>query len=192
MEFKPDIKDAVDRNCLTQAFKENRQYVIDNLNSENSDAVIRQFIDHYGTHFIRVAYLGGFLDYFYSCTTSCIDEYMDIDVVLAAGDKAKFGISGSVDVKIKDQFESMSEEKIEKFSVKGGNAVELANKVAAGKSGPADIKKWHTEMVKNKQYELLSFKLEPISVLFSLPHRREIENYMRRMYYSDISITRSE
>lgn len=91
----------------------------------------------------------------------------------------------------KDDFENLSNETIEKFSVKGGDAITLANAVESGTVTNEMTDAWLASLRDQNKLELISFKITSISALFPDNIADKIDNYMERMYYKDINVTRS-
>ena len=50
---------------------------------------------------------------------------------------------------------------------------------------------WLASLREQNKLELISFKITPISALFPDDVAEKIDNYMERMYYKDINVTRS-
>ena len=181
-----DMADAQEEGWFTADFEKMRNDVI---SSGGSDASIRSLIEHYGTHVVLSATLGGCYDYYYS---TVLDESKDALKIEAAikfgyGEKFKLNASGSYN----NDYSSMNNETIEKFSVKGGDALKITNAIESGTVTQADTDNWLKDLNDNEKYELLSFNKAKISQLFPRSIAIKIESYMDRMYYSEIPITRS-
>lgn len=184
--FQFDMKDALKYDLFTADFKKMRNEVID---SNGADEVITKLIERYGTHIVLLSYLGGSFDYYYSSVTENIDENLDVQAAINFGFQEKFGLKG--DVKYKDAFSSLSNEIIEKFSVLGGNSLELTNAIASGTTTDSLINDWFKSFKSVDKMELLDFQLAPLSNLFPADIKAKIDNYTNRMYYKDIPVTRS-
>ena len=184
--FQFDPSDAQKYDLYTTDFKKMRNEVI---NSNGSDETITKLIERYGTHYVQLSYLGGSLDYYYSSVTENIDENLDVKAAINFGFQEKFGLKG--DVKYKDSFSSLSNEIIEKFSVLGGNSLELTNAIASGTADTLIINVWSKSFKSVDKMELLDFQLSPLSNLFPADIKAKIDNYTNRMYYKDIPVTRS-
>ena len=184
--FQFDMKDVLKYDLFTADFKKMRNEVI---NSNGSDETITKLIERYGTHIVLLSYLGGSFDYYYSSVTENIDENLDVQAAINFGFQEKFGLKG--DVKYKDAFSSLSNEIIEKFSVLGGNSLELTNAIASGTTTDSLINDWLKSFKSVDKMELLDFQLSPLSNLFPADIKAKIDNYTNRMYYKDIPVTRS-
>ncbi len=184
--FQFDMKDALKYDLFTADFKKMRNEVI---NSNGSDETITKLIERYGTHIVLLSYLGGSFDYYYSSVTENIDENLDVQAAINFGFQEKFGLKA--DVKYKDAFSSLSNEIIEKFSVLGGNSLELTNAIASGTTTDSLINDWFKSFKSVDKMELLDFQLSPLSNLFPADIKAKIDNYTNRMYYKDIPVTRS-
>lgn len=184
--FQFDPSDAQKYDLYTTDFKKMRNEVI---NSNGSDETITKLIERYGTHYVQLSYLGGCLDYYYSSVTENIDENLDVKAAINFGFQEKFGLKG--DAKYKDSFSNLSNEIIEKFSVLGGNSLELTNAIASGTAKDSLVKVWIESFKSVDKMELLDFQLAPLSNLFPADIKAKIDNYTNRMYYKDIPVTRS-
>lgn len=183
-----DALDAIENNYFTTDFADMRKRIID---SNGSDEAIEEMIRRYGTHIILQSYLGGSFDYYYSSVVSSLDEDLDVKAAINFGFQDKFGLDA--DVKYKDSFNELSNEIIEKFSVLGGDAVPITNAVASGTIDKEMINQWFKSFTDIEKMELLHFELTPISDMFADNDdiKKKIENYTLRMYYRNISVTRS-
>ena len=180
------LTQAQNQNLFTAEFAAERRHVID---SEGSDESIRNLIEHYGTHFVQDAFLGGFYDYYFSSVVENMSDMTNVQAAINFGFSEKFNLKGNGDYK--DEFEKLNTERIEKFSVKGGDAISLSQSVEDGTICDDKIKAWRKTLQDGQQYELLTFVLKPISSLFPRTIKKKIDNYMERMYYSEIPVTRS-
>lgn len=186
-----DTDDAQDMGLFTYDFAAARKNVID---SKGSDESIRNLIDRYGTHFIWNAGLGGYIDYFYSFEQTEEMDEKKIQAALKFGYDSKFGLKA--DVSNSAAFEATNSEKIEKFFVRGGDAITITNLVASGEMNESTVINWQLSLRDEKKYELITFNISGISTLFpdDAPDYigTKIDNYISRvMYYSDIPVTRT-
>lgn len=181
-----DELDAQEAELFTADFAAEREKVI---KSGGSDETIRELIDHYGTHFIKLASLGGFYEYYFSSRTENVADNLNIQAAVNVGFADKFGLNA--DANYRDDFNSLDEERIEKFTVKGGDAVKLATEVAANVVNADSIESWRKSLTDEEKYELMSFQLSKISSLFPDEIRDKIDNYTDRLYYYDLPVTRS-
>jgi hypothetical protein len=182
---QPDFDNNVD-TLFTADFRAAYNKVI---NSGGSDESIRELIDHYGTHVILTANLGGCLDYYYSSVVESISDTLDVAAAIDFGFQNKFGIKA--DGKYKDAFNTLSNETIIKFNVLGGDNVPITNAVASGaiKTDDTILGKWIGSITDDK-LELLHFQLTPMSSLFPILISPKVTAYLDRLYYQDISVTR--
>lgn len=184
-----DPADAQDMEVFTKDFAEERQKVIDANGSEKS---IKDLISRYGTHHVKTSYLGGYLDYYFSSVVENTDNSMNIDGALKFGYNNMFKING--DGTYKDAYNSLNKEKIEKFNVKGGDAIDLTNKVISGTINDKDLKIWLASLTDGdvKKYELIDFEIAPIWELFPNGIDKKIKKYIETtLYYSDLPVTRT-
>ena len=181
-----DMEDAQTNNYFTLDFAEMRKKVID---SGGSDETIAQLIDRYGTHFITVAQLGGCFDYYFSSVYDMSKKGVDVKGAINLSYASKFNLKG--DGKFSEDLKTISQEKIEKFSVKGGNAIDLTNDVYSGKINEDSIRKWKDSLVDMEKVELLGFDSHNISMLFPDDIADKIEAYMDRLYYAEVPVTRA-
>lgn len=186
-----DLLYAYKDSLFTKDFTEEYEAV---LNSNASDESIRNLINRYGTHLVTVSYLGGYLDYFYSSSTDKIDENMDIDGAIKCGYKAMFKIDGGG--KYNDTYKNLASNMIEKFYVKGGDAIDITNKVITGSLNENSIADWRKSFqgldASSGKLELIEFVVQPISALFDTEEAMAINNYISRiLYYGNTSVTRS-
>jgi len=181
-----DMLDAQDNNLFTADFADERRKVIE---ADGSDESIRTLIDKYGTHLVSEARLGGFYDYYYSTVITKNVDNLNIEAAINFGFSEKFKLNA--DVKYKDDFQKLSNEVIEKFSVKGGDAITLSIAVESGTINQSATDMWLKSLRDSSRYELTGFRLMPISVLFPEEIEKKIENYVERMYYFDNPLTRS-
>lgn len=185
-----DPEDAQDMDLFTKDFAEERQKVIDANGSEQS---IKNLISRYGTHHVIVSYLGGYLDYYFSSVVENIDNSMNITAAMNFGYNDMFKIKG--DGTYKEAYNSLNTEKIEKFSVKGGEAIDLTNKIIAGAMDATALDTWLESLKQGdvNKYELVDFEIAPIWELFPSDIRHKIKNYIETvMYYSDLPVTRAK
>lgn len=182
-----DMADVQEEDVFTADFAAERQKVIDADGTEES---IQMLIDHYGTHIVEVANLGGFWDYYYSSSVEHIADDLDVEAAIKFGFAKKFNLGA--DAKYKQSFEQLSNQTIEKFEVKGGDAIELSIAVQSGTINQSATDKWLTSLNSNERNELLGFQIQPISVLFPADIESKIEEYVVKLYYyHDLSLTRS-
>ena len=95
-----------------------------------------------------------------------------------------------------ETYNSLKSEMIEKFSVKGGDAIELTNKVVTKDLKKEDLEAWLKSVkgadAASGKLELVNFEIQPISALFPPDESIAIDNYMTRvLYYGNVSVTRS-
>lgn len=186
-----DEYDAMDNDLFTVDFKNTRNNVmevIDKGNQSEIDRTLGRFVDQYGTHYITNAYLGGYTDYYYSTVTTNESKNLNIEGAIKFGYSSKFNLQG--DANYEDDYKKLSNETIETFVVKGGNSVELANKVVSGTVNQEEIDKWRNDMTGNEQFELLTFNVRPIYNLFPAGYDERIKEYFDKMYYNSIPVTR--
>lgn len=193
--FELDPVEAAMGGTLTADFQKQFDEVV---KSNGSDESIRNLIDRYGTHYVKTAYLGGYLDYYYSYEHSEMSDDMKIEGTLKCAFNEKFSLNG--DVTFKDNLEMLSETAVESFRVMGGDAMWLTNLVVAGKQSQEALDKWaatlNVDAGLNASIELIDFELNSISDLFmgysgeGIPAK--INNYINRtLYYSTVPVTRS-
>lgn len=192
VEFVVDAVDAQDNDLFTRDFAEERQAVID---ADGSDASIRELLERYGTHYVTTADLGGFLDYYFSSVEEKIEDSMNIQAAISFGYNKMFNIKG--DASYEDAYKNLNTDKIETFSVKGGNAIDLTNKVVSGTMDNEALQSWLSSLkgddVLECRLELIRFDVNPIWELFPDGIDMKIKNYIERvMYYADIPVTRTE
>ncbi len=189
-----DPMDAILGGGFTADFQKQYDEVV---KSNGSDESIRNLIDRYGTHYVTVAVLGGYLDYFYSFEHSEMSDGMEIEATLTCAVKEKFTLDG--DVAYKDNLEMLSETAIESFKVMGGDAMTLTNLIVAGKQSQDALNAWaaslRVEDGVNAALELIDFQLQPISNLFQVHLGKgipgKIDNFINRtLYYSTVPVTR--
>lgn len=181
-----DLEEAQEEGWFTADFTSERKRVID---SGGSDEAIRLLVEHYGTHIILQSLLGGCYDYYYSSVVEQHNDNLNIQAAIEFGFSSKFKLNA--DATYKDDFENLSNETIEKFSVKGGDAITLANAVESGTVTNEMTDAWLASLRDQNKLELISFKITSISALFPDNIADKIDNYMERMYYKDINVTRS-
>lgn len=191
-----DPVEAILGGTFTTDFQKQYDAVIE---SNASDASIRDLIDRYGTHYVTTAWLGGYLDYYYSFEHSEMSDDMDIAATLNCAVKEKFSLDG--DVQYKDNLAMLSETAIEYFKVMGGDAMTLTNLIVGGQQSQSALNTWanslRIEDGVNASLELIGFDVLPISNLFMLYTEEgipeKIDNYINRtLYYSTIPVTRSK
>lgn len=182
-----DTEDFLTAELYTADFANERAKVI---NSGGSDESIRNFINRYGTHIILQSYLGGFYDYFLSSVTENALDSLGVEAAVEFGYASKFNLKA--DAKYENAYNSLNQEKIEKFSVKGGDAIALTTAVEDGTLDDEATQTWLASLRDERKYELLSFVLTPISSVFPFDIQAKFNNYINRMYYDEIPVTRSE
>ena len=182
-----DPLDFVEEDLLTVDFSAARKKVIE---SNGSDETIRELLDLYGTHFVIQATLGGYYDYFFSSVVENMNDLLNVEAAIKLGFAEKFKLEG--DAKYKDDLEKLNNERIEKFTVKGGDAITLSMAVENGTINQTTTDKWLTSLIEEEKYELLTFQLLPLSVLFPEDITKKINNYTDRMYYREIPVTRAK
>ncbi len=192
VEFVVDAVDAQDNDLFTRDFAEERQAVID---AGGSDASIRELLERYGTHYVTTSDLGGFLDYYFSSVEEKIEDSMNIQAAISFGYNKMFNIKG--DASYEDAYKNLNTDKIETFSVKGGDAIDLTNKVVSGTMDDEALQSWLSSLkgddVLECRLELIRFDVNPIWELFPDGIDMKIKNYIERvMYYADIPVTRTE
>lgn len=173
-------------NLFTADFAAERQKVID---AQYSDESIRNLIERYDTHLVISASLGGYYDYYFSAVVENMSNDLNVEGAIKLGFAEKFKLEGNA--QYKDDLEKLSNEKIETFSVRGGDAIMLSTAVETGTIDQSTTDEWLATLNDDEKYELLSFELVPISMLFPLVDRKKIDNYTDRMYYSEVPVTRS-
>ena len=181
-----DLEEAQSAGWFTADFAAERKRVI---SSGGSDEAIRLLVERYGTHVILQSLLGGCYDYYYSSVVEQRTDNLNVQAAIEFGFSSKFKLNA--DATYKDDFENLSNETIEKFSVKGGDAITLANAVESGTVTSEMTDAWLASLREQNKLELISFKITPISALFPDDVAEKIDNYMERMYYKDINVTRS-
>lgn len=181
-----DLEEAQSAGWFTADFAAERKRVI---SSGGSDEAIRLLVERYGTHVILQSLLGGCYDYYYSSVVEQNTDNLNVQAAIEFGFSSKFKLNA--DATYKDDFEKLSNETIEKFSVKGGDAITLANAVESGTVTSEMTDAWLASLREQNKLELISFKITPISALFPDDVAEKIDNYMERMYYKDINVTRS-
>lgn len=170
---------------FTTDFATLRKEIID---SDGSQESIEKLINNYGTHFVTVAEVGGCCDYYFSSVFDNSQSKIDVQAALTFSYQSKFKLTA--DATYANDLKQMSNETIERFSVKGGNSVDLTNKVFTGAAGEEAMSEWK-HSIKNK-LELLNFKLRPITILFPTDIATKIRAYTDRLYYADNPVTRAE
>ena len=170
---------------FTEEFKSMRQTVID---EKGSDSAIKFLIEAYGTHYVHSASLGGSLNYYYSTVNKNHVDSLGINGVVKAGYGEKFKVNG--DATYLDKFKEMNDETIEKIEVKGGDAMMLVRCIESGTMHADSLKVW-TNTLKSGQVEMISFELTPIAALFPDDISLKITNYLNKLYYQEMPLTRS-
>ena len=183
-----DEEDAQESGWFTADFQAMRKEVID---QKGSDAAVSRLIEMYGTHFIVHAVLGGCYDYYYSTVLETSMDSLEIDGALKFGFQKKFNLDISGNAKYENTFTSMKTETIEKFSVRGGDAMALARTVEDGTIDNTAVETWRKSIEDEKKFELMEYELLPISALFSDEIGMKINDYMYRMYYNEQPLTRT-
>ena len=195
-----DLSDVQSKIWFTADFADMRQKVID---SNGEGTVIQELLDCYGTHFVMRAELGGCYDYYYSSVFNNSENNLDVHAALNFSYQKKFNIKADADYST--SLEKMSNEVVEKFSVKGGENVWITNLVFSGAINADSTQKWRDTLEPGK-LELLWFETTPIWELFpdgwdfsnGAKHDAEkdiakkIEDYCERLYYKDIPVTRAK
>lgn len=191
-----DPYEMMENRCFTADFKDMFDKVVA---SNGSDESIRELISRYGTHYVYQAYLGGYLDYFYSFEHSEMSDDMKIEGVLNAAFSKKFSLDG--DVKFEDNLAVLNETAVESFLVRGGDAITLTNLVVTGDMTQKDLSAWLESLnvndSENAALELIDFKYLPIYDLFQEYDKEKgisdkIRNYINRvLYYNNVPVTRS-
>ena len=194
-----DAQDAAAGDGMfTAEFAAMRQEVID---AEGSDESIARLIEIYGTHYVGSAILGGCFDYYYSTILTNKVEQDTIEGAVTAGFEKKFKIDISGDASYENANSIETSETIERFEIKGGDAVSLARAVEDGSIGEEAIEAWKATIEDSSdaegnvipgKTELISFGLLPIQKLFPSNVKSKITDYLNRMYYRELPLTRSE
>ena len=187
--LETDAYELQEKDWFTQDFAQERLKLIEaQEKGEDLKLMIEQLLGHYGTHVILASVLGGTYDYYYSSVSTKEVDNMDIEGAIKFGFDEKFQISG--DAKYKDAFEHLGSEVIEKFYVKGGDAISLARSVQLKVAGDA-VKEWKESLTEDK-YELIEYRLTPIEAFFPDEVSEAITNYLEDLYYNQMPLTRAE
>ncbi len=186
--FNFDETAAQKSGWFTTEFNAMRTEVI---NAGGSDAAISRLIEMYGTHVVISAYLGGSFDYYYSTVLNEKIDTTSIHGGIEFGYKKKFNLGIKGDATYENAYNNMSTETIEKFSVSGGDALTLARKVEEGTIDSLAVETWRDSFSDASKYELMNYSLIPISALFPPDISAKIGDYMSRMYYNNLPLTRS-
>jgi hypothetical protein len=132
------------------------------------------------------------LDYFYSfeITEETIKD--SIDAALNVSYENKFGIHGHVNLGEDKEF--VNSGKIEKFFVRGGDAMSITNIIASGEMDESTVPDWQKTLVDEKKYELVTFNVSCIATLFPDDADNnisgKIRDYITRvMYYGNMAVT---
>lgn len=181
-----DVLDAQEENLFTADFAAERQRVID---CKGSDESVRNLINRYGTHLVIKASLGGFYDYYFSSVVENSSDLLNVEAALKVGFAEKFKLDA--DAKYKDDFNKLNKERIEKFAVKGGDAITISMAVEDGTINQNTTDAWLASLRDMNKYELLTFQLIPISELFPGDIKDKINDYTDRLYYREVPVTRS-
>ena len=183
-----DLKSAYSSGILTIDFEQQYNEVV---SSGGSDESIRNLISRYGTHIVTISYLGGYLDYYYSSSVEKIDESMDISGAINFGYKDMFKVEGGGGYN--ETYNELKSEMIEKFTVKGGNAIDITNKVITKTMEKADLEDWLKSLQgEDAKLELVNFQIKSISSLFPYKIAKAIDNYIARvLYYGNVNVTRT-
>jgi hypothetical protein len=82
---------------------------------------------------------------------------------------------------------------IERFTVKGGNAIDITNKVINKTMEKTDLEKWLESLQGDEaKLELVNFEIKSISLLFPPKISTLIDNYIARvLYYGNVNVTRA-
>lgn len=192
IEFTLDVFDVQENNLFTRDFAEERRKVI---NADGDDTNVRELIERYGTHYVTTADLGGFLDYYFSSVVEKIEDSMSIQAAISFGYNKMFNIKG--DASYEDTYKNLNTDKIETFSVKGGDAIDLTNKVISGTMDNEALQSWRASLrgddITECQLELIRFDIYPIWDLFPDGIDTKIKDYIERvMYYRDLPVTRAK
>ena len=183
-----DLKSAYSSGVLTIDFEQQYNEVV---SSGGSDESIRNLISRYGTHIVTISYLGGYLDYYYSSSVEKIDESMDISGAINFGYKDMFKVEGGGGYN--ETYNELKSEMIEKFTVKGGNAIDITNKVITKTMEKKDLEEWLKSLQgEDAKLELVNFQIKSISALFPYKIAKAIDNYIVRvLYYGNVNVTRT-
>ncbi len=200
ININADLKKAQKKNWFTTDFADLRQRII---NSKGSDETIKELLDNYGTHFVRNAELGGCYDYYYSSVYDNSQNNLNVEAALSFAYAQKFKLDAKANYS--SELSQMSNEVIEKFSVKGGDNVWITNLVFSGAIDSLSTDKWK-ETLDEGRLELLWFDTTPIWKLFPNGYdissgsvsydaendiAKKSESYCDRIYYYDIPVTRA-
>lgn len=183
-----DVNDAQKSGWFTTEFNAMRNEVI---KAKGSDAAISRLIEMYGTHVVTRADLGGSFDYYYSTVLNEKIDTTSINGSIEFGYKKKFNLDIKGSAEYENTFNNMSTETMEKFSVSGGDALTLARKVEEGTIDSLAVETWLQSLSDASNYELITYSLTPISALFPTDISAKISDYMSRMYYNNLPLTRS-
>lgn len=199
VSISADAEDAVEKGLFTADFMAMRKEVID---SKGSDEAISRLIEMYGTHYIGLALLGGCFDYYYSTELSKSLQKDTIEGAVKAGFDQKFKINIEGNADYKNLMDKLSSETVERFEVKGGDAVTLVRSIEDGSISDEAIKAWketiddvvdeNGNVVTPGKYEVVYFDLLPIQSLFPTEECNKISDYLERMYYKELPLTRSK
>ena len=194
-----DPQYAADKHLFTADFAAMRQEVI---NSKGSETSIQRLIELYGTHYIGRATLGGCFDYYYSTEITSSTSMDSIQGAIKFGFNQKFNLDITGNAQYQNAFNSMKTETIEKFEVKGGDAMALARTIDDGSIGKDAVKTWKAtiddafdetgKLVAPGKLELVYFELVPIQSLFPADVSYKITEYLDGLYYSELPLTRSQ
>ena len=194
-----DAEDAVNDSLFTVEFAAMRQEVID---ANGSDASIARLIEMYGTHYVGSATLGGCLDYYYSTVLSESVGQDTIEGAVKLSFEKKFKVDISGDASYQNSLSSVSSETMERYEIKGGDAAMLARAIEDGSISQEAINAWsatvddildeNDHVTTPGKHELVGFNLEPIQVLFPTEICNKITDYLNRIYYSELPLTRSK
>ena len=180
-----------------------RDTVICHAHQPDADEYFRLLIDNYGTHFVTTANLGGCIDYYYSSVYDDSNENINVVAALEFSYASKFKVQA--DAKYENDLKTMNNETIEKIVVKGGDAIGYTNAVITGAVKEKDsnfTETWIQSLTDGKMWELIHFNLVPISRLFPNGFNEQrryieeddiemmIEDYLDRLYYSQVPVTR--
>ncbi len=194
-----DASYAAKNHLFTADFAAMRQEVID---SKGSEASIQRLIELYGTHYIGRASLGGCFDYYYSTEMTKSMTTDSIQGAIKFGFNQKFNLDVTGNGQYKSAFNNMKTETIEKFEVKGGEAMTLARSIDDGSISETSVETWKEtiddafdetgKLVAPGKLELISFGLVPIQNLFPITVSVKITEYLDKLYYSELPLTRSQ
>lgn len=184
-----DPDDLQEAGWFTMDFAQTRDTLIEaQKRGYDLKPYIKKLIGNYGTHVVLSATLGGSYDYFYSSVVDKNTDVLDIKGAINFGFEQKFNIQG--EGKYKDSFEKMNSEAVEKFYVKGGDAIALARSVELQSKDDA-VGAWEASLDDSSKYELMEYQLTPIAAFFPEEVSEAISNYVDELYYLEMPLTRA-